>query len=91
MELWQARPTTILFVTHDVREALSLADRILFLSATPGRLVHDMTVSLPRPRHIDDPAVEAERRRLLAARPGLLAGLGEVSDGQTPGRRSASP
>ncbi len=91
LELWQARPTTVLFVTHDVREALSLADRILFLSATPGRLVYDMAVSLPRPRHIDDPAVEAERSRLLAARPGLLAGLGEVSDGAPPGRRSAGP
>ena len=91
LELWQARPTTVLFVTHDVREALSLADRILFLSATPGRLVHDMTVSLPRPRHIDDPEVEAERRRLLAARPGLLAGLGEVSDGPSSGRRSTGP
>ena len=81
----------MLFVTHDVREALSLADRILFLSATPGRLVHDMAVTLPRPRHIDDPAVEAERRRLLAARPGLLAGLGEVSDDPSPDRRSTGP
>ena len=50
-----------------------------------------MTVSLPRPRHIDDPEVEAERRRLLAARPGLLAGLGEVSDGPSSGRRSTGP
>ncbi len=91
LDLWRARPTTVLFVTHDVREALSLADRILFLSATPGRLVHDMTVTLPRPRHIDDPAVEAERRRLLAARPGLLAGLGDVSDGPQSSRRSAEP
>ena len=91
LELWQARPTTVLFVTHDVREALSLADRILFMSATPGRLVHDMTVTLPRPRHIDDQAVEAERRRLLAARPGLLAGLGEVSDDPSPDRRSTGP
>ena len=89
LELWQARPTTVLFVTHDVREALSLADRILFLSATPGRLVYDMEVSLPRPRHIDDPAVEAERRHLLVARPGLLAGLGDVSDGAPIGRISA--
>ncbi len=67
LDLWQTRPTTVLFVTHDVREALSLADRILFLSSTPGRLVHDMEVSLPRPRHIEDPAIEVERRRLLAA------------------------
>ena len=82
LDLWQQRPTTVIFVTHDVREALSLADRILFFSSTPGRLVHDMAVSLPRPRHIEDPAIEAERRRLLAARPGLLAGLSEVSGGE---------
>ena len=92
LDLWQQRPTTVLFVTHDVREALSLADRILFLSATPGRLVYDMEVPLPRPRHIEDPAIEAERRRLLAERPGLLAGLGGVSDGPQPsGCRSAEP
>lgn len=89
LDLWQAQPTTVLFVTHDVREALSLADRILFLSSSPGRLVYDLEVSLPRPRHIEDPAIEAERRRLLAARPGLLAGLGEVTDGTPSGRREA--
>ena len=87
LDLWQAQPTTVLFVTHDVREALSLADRILFLSAAPGRVVHDMTVPLPRPRHIDDPAIDAERRRMLADRPGLLAGLGEVIEESPPPNR----
>jgi NitT/TauT family transport system ATP-binding protein len=75
LELWQQRPTTVLFVTHDLREALQLADRILFMSASPGRVVLDFRVDLPRPRRADDPAIEALRRRLLAEHPDLLAGL----------------
>jgi NitT/TauT family transport system ATP-binding protein len=75
LDLWQRRPTTVLFVTHDLREALQLADRVLFMSASPGRVVLDFRVDLPRPRRADDPAIEALRRRLLAEHPDLLAGL----------------
>src|SRR6185437_2046626 len=39
LALWARRRPTILFVTHDLREALSLGDRVLFLSASPGRIV----------------------------------------------------
>jgi len=75
LDLWERRPTTVLFVTHDLREALRLADRVLFMSASPGRVVLDFPVALHRPRQADDPAVEALRHRLLAERPDLLAGL----------------
>jgi ABC-type nitrate/sulfonate/bicarbonate transport system ATPase subunit len=75
LALWQRQRPTVLFVTHDLREALSLGDRILFLSAAPGRVVLDLPVELARPRSPDGPAVEAARKRLLDLYPGLLRGL----------------
>lgn len=75
LALWARRRPTILFVTHDLREALSLGDRVLFLSAGPGRLVLDLPLDLPRPRLPDSAAVEALRKRLLESYPDLLRGL----------------
>jgi ABC-type nitrate/sulfonate/bicarbonate transport system ATPase subunit len=75
LALWQRHRPTVLFVTHDLREALSLGDRILFLSAAPGRVVLDLPVELARPRSPDGSAVEAARKRLLDLYPDLLRGL----------------
>ena len=72
--LWNRRRPTVLFVTHDFKEALSLADRVLFLSPRPGRVVFEQPVALPHPRERDDPAVERQRVDLLARHPELLAG-----------------
>lgn len=65
-ELWMRMGKTIVFVTHNVREAVVLGDRVLVFSARPGRITADHRVDLPRPRHIDDPST-AELARHISA------------------------
>jgi sulfonate transport system ATP-binding protein len=50
----EGRPKTFLFVTHNVREAALLADRVLVMSAAPGHLLEEVRISAPRPRQLDD-------------------------------------
>ena len=73
-ELWRRHRPTVLFVTHDLTEALSLADRAIFLTPRPGRVVWEQPVELPRPRGRGDPRVERLRAELLERHPELLAG-----------------
>lgn len=74
LELWQATRPTVLFVTHNLSEALSLADRVLFLTAGPSRVALEVSVDLPRPRSQHAPAVQAMRHELLTRYPDLLKG-----------------
>lgn len=48
---------TVLFVTHNVREAVRLGDRVVLLASRPGRIVREWTVPIPHPRRIESPAV----------------------------------
>ena len=64
--LSQERHTTIL-VTHDVEEAIALADRVIVLSPRPMRIVDDVSVRLPHPRSIASVATVALRQRILTA------------------------
>nr|WP_228531980.1 ABC transporter ATP-binding protein [Micromonospora sp. ANENR4] len=57
--IWAERKLTVLFVTHNVREAARLADRIVLLSSRPGRIIYSTEVAVPRPRRIDSPEVSA--------------------------------
>jgi NitT/TauT family transport system ATP-binding protein len=52
--IWQATKKTVLFVTHNVREAARLGDRIVLLTSRPGRVAEEFVVDLPRPRRIED-------------------------------------
>lgn len=52
LNLWQRQRSTVVFVTHDIEEAVLLADRILLMSAHPGRIEREIVVDLPRPRQL---------------------------------------
>jgi ABC-type nitrate/sulfonate/bicarbonate transport system ATPase subunit len=68
--VWLADRRTVLFVTHDVEEAISLSDRVLVMSARPGRIVEVLDVPEPRPRPLDvvtEPWFVAAKRDLLRA------------------------
>jgi NitT/TauT family transport system ATP-binding protein len=81
--LWMRRRPTVLFITHSVEEAVGLSDRILVMSPSPGEVVDDIRVELPRPRPIvlgDAPefAAYVDRIHRHFERMGVLHGLGPV-------------
>ena len=65
-EIWAQTGKTILFVTHNVREAFVLGDRVLLMSARPGHIKREFRCKLPRPRQIEDYALVDAAREVLA-------------------------
>jgi NitT/TauT family transport system ATP-binding protein len=58
--IWREQELTVLFVTHNVREAVRLGDRVILLSSRPGRVIEDFPVAHERPRRIDSPEVSGQ-------------------------------
>ena len=50
LDLWNAERRTVMFITHDLNEAVTLSDRVVVMSARPGRIIADIPIPLPRPR-----------------------------------------
>lgn len=71
--LWLSRPHTVLFVTHDLREAIALADRLIFLTATPMQPLQDVAVTIPADERDNEAAIEAFREQLLTQYPAIQA------------------
>ena len=73
-KLWRHRNTTNVFVTHDLREAIALATRIVFLSSSPGRIVLNWPLDLPSQGERDAGVIERAAVSLLSAHPRILEG-----------------
>jgi len=66
-QLWMADRPTVLFITHSVEEAVGLSDRVLVMSTSPGQVVEEIRIDLPRPRPLtlgEDPALAEHGRRI---------------------------
>ena len=66
LDVWRGFKSTILFVTHQIDEAVLLADRVVVMSASPGRVLEEIRIGLPRPRSMTDPAFNDYRVRLTS-------------------------
>lgn len=67
LELWPPSGAAVVFVTHDIDEAVLLCDRVYVLRGSPGEIAGEVRVDLPRPRQIDSPDFFAIRRRIRKA------------------------
>jgi len=73
------RRKTIIFVTHNVREAVCLGDRVFILSPSPGRIREEFRVSLPRPRDINSPELAVLAQRITQALKVYLVASGDAA------------
>jgi NitT/TauT family transport system ATP-binding protein len=64
-EIWRARHKTIVFVTHNVREAICLGDRVLLFSPHPGRIQEEFVIELPRPRDLNNAELAEYAGRIM--------------------------
>ena len=67
LRIWQTERRTVIFVTHDIDEAVQLADRVVVLTARPARIADIVPVDLPRPRNLDAAAYLEARDRIFQA------------------------
>ena len=66
-DIWAKRRKTIVFVTHNVREAVCLGDRVVLLSPHPGRIQEEFQIDLPRPRDINSPDLPRYSTKIIRA------------------------
>jgi NitT/TauT family transport system ATP-binding protein len=71
-EIWAARKKTILFVTHNVREAACLGNRVILFSPNPGRIREEFKIDLPRPRDINSAQLARYSTEIMRALKGYV-------------------
>src|SRR2546428_4115562 len=82
--IWASTRKTVLFVTHNVREAVALGDRVLVFSPRPGRIVHEFRIDLPRPRSLEDHLLVDQAAEIMSVlRDAMGAQEQEGSDGKS--------
>jgi ABC-type nitrate/sulfonate/bicarbonate transport system ATPase subunit len=64
-DLWRSSPPTGLLVTHNMLEAAFLADRVIVLGQKPARIVHEISINVPRPRQPEDPTLFEAHREIM--------------------------
>lgn len=95
LDVWEEVGSTVVLITHDVAEAVFLADKVYVMSGRPGRIADEIDIDLPRPRHIDveeSPefaAYEARLRRTLRRQTVPVSGLRNGQPSSTGNVRSA--
>ena len=83
LDLWADAKPTLVLVTHDVDEAIVLADRVMVMCPRPGRIFDEVDVDLPRPRDRQSAAFDFVKRRVLAALDRSLNRAASVAEGET--------
>jgi len=78
--IWEQRKKTIVFVTHNVREAVCLGDRVVLFSANPGRIQEQFKIDLPRPRDINHVALAQHATEITKALKGHMKPEAEVAE-----------
>jgi NitT/TauT family transport system ATP-binding protein len=84
LDLWSERPTTVLFITHDIPEAVFLSDQVILMSPRPGQIAQTYSIDLPRPRTTEirysdcfvDKAREIRRGMEAGLQAGVVGGAG---------------
>jgi NitT/TauT family transport system ATP-binding protein len=79
-KIWQSRRKTIVFVTHNVREAVCLGDRVVLFSPHPGRIREQFTIDLPRPRDINSGGLASYASEITRALKSHMSEAAEVAD-----------
>ncbi len=80
LQIWSARRKTIMFVTHSITEAVLLADRVVVMSARPGRIEHVLDVDVPRPRSFGQEALPEFQRVASAVRAAIFSNRKVAAD-----------
>ena len=75
LSLWQETKPTVIFVSHVLQEALALADRVVFLSSSPAKVVYETAMQITRPRLPGDAQLVDLQQKILNEHPDLLSGL----------------